>query len=465
VTAQPSSWAALLSGGRLPLFALLCLGVWLNAADAMVTSTIMPSVAADVGGYRYFAWATAGLLMGGIVAGASAGALSERLGLRGALLLGALTYATGCAASALAPGIFPFLAGRVIQGVGGGWVVGLVFVAIGVLFEEPLWPMIFASLSALWGVATVLGPLIGGVFAGAGQWRWTFWGFAGQGLLLAVATAVLLPREASPTHRRAAPWPQLVLVIAGVGCTAAADIAPSPAMALVLVLVGLSLLAAMLRVDSRSSRRLLPARAADLRSAAGAGYAMQFAVNAAAVTWTVYGAAILQSVYRLSPLAAGYVVAAEAVGWSAVAMFNARVPEAQRPARIRLGAALIPLALASLAVTLGRGPLAFVISEAVLLGAGFGLSFAFVNARVVGSLEEGERAVGSSAVPTVQMTGNAVGAALAGAVANLLGLSHGFNPQTARAAAPVLFGLFVPLAAAGWLAARRLAPTQLRPMA
>ena len=83
----PNGWADLLAEGRLPRFALICLGVWLNAADSLVTATIMPSVGAELGGYAYFSWATAGFLVGAILAGASAGRLSEIFGLRGATAL------------------------------------------------------------------------------------------------------------------------------------------------------------------------------------------------------------------------------------------------------------------------------------------------------------------------------------------------------------------------------------------
>src|SRR5258708_19993935 len=71
--ARDNSWAHLLADGRLPRFALICLGVWLNAADSLVTATIMPSVGAQLGGYAYFSWATAGFLVGAILAGASSG--------------------------------------------------------------------------------------------------------------------------------------------------------------------------------------------------------------------------------------------------------------------------------------------------------------------------------------------------------------------------------------------------------
>src|ERR1700741_2587396 len=100
-----SSWRDLLADGRLPRFALICLGVWLNAADSLVTATIMPSVGADLGGYAYFAWATAGFLAGAIVAGASAGRLSELFGLRSATALAGVIMALGCLISAASPNV------------------------------------------------------------------------------------------------------------------------------------------------------------------------------------------------------------------------------------------------------------------------------------------------------------------------------------------------------------------------
>ena len=89
-TAAPASgtWADVLGEGRLPLFALICLAVWLNAADSLITATIMPSVGRALGGYAYFGWATAGYLLGSVLAGASSGILALRFGLRSATAVG-----------------------------------------------------------------------------------------------------------------------------------------------------------------------------------------------------------------------------------------------------------------------------------------------------------------------------------------------------------------------------------------
>ncbi len=53
---ESDPWAELRSAKYAPLLALMCLGIWLNAADTLVTVTIMPSVARDIGGYEWFGW-------------------------------------------------------------------------------------------------------------------------------------------------------------------------------------------------------------------------------------------------------------------------------------------------------------------------------------------------------------------------------------------------------------------------
>src|SRR6185437_9798135 len=118
------TWRDLLRADRVARLALVCLGIWLNAADALVTATAMPSIVRDIGGYAYFAWPLATYLLGAIVGGASAGRLSERGGLRWALILPSAIYLIGCAISAVAPSIALFLVGRTLQGVGAGLIGG-----------------------------------------------------------------------------------------------------------------------------------------------------------------------------------------------------------------------------------------------------------------------------------------------------------------------------------------------------
>jgi len=454
---QVSGWKEVLGEGRFARFALLCLGVWLNAADALMTATIMPSVARDIGGYAYFGWAIAGYILGSIVAGASAGQLSLRFGVRRAMVIAALVYAIGCVVSAAAPEIASFLVGRLLQGIGAGWIVGLCYVAVGTMFPEHLLARVLAAISGVWGVATLLSPLIGGVFAEAGIWRWSFWLFAIQGGGFALASLWLLDEGGGTRLRDPLPLHQISVLTTGILCIAAAGLVPDVAQAMLLGFSGLCLLVLFVRLDGRSLAPLLPRETGNPFSAPAAGYMMIFMLSAGTISFGVYGSAIMQALHGSSPLVAGYVIGAEALAWSLAALAVSGLRDKWHSSFIVLGATCIVAGVVGLATFMPNGSLADVVVCALFLGGGFGLCWAFVTRRLLGSVRMEERAVASSAVPAMQLIGGAAGSAGAGAIANFLGFAQGIDAATAASGSFWLFASFVPVVALGWLAAWRLA--------
>ena len=94
------------------------------------------------------------------------------------------------------------LAGRTVQGLGGGALVALVYIAQDRFFPNRLVPRIIACLSVVWMASALCGPLVGGAFATAGLWRYAFWSFAVQGLLLAAVVRPLLARAGAGAARQ-----------------------------------------------------------------------------------------------------------------------------------------------------------------------------------------------------------------------------------------------------------------------
>jgi MFS family permease len=438
---------------RLPRFVLVCLAVWLNAADSLIAATIMPSVGRSLGGYAYFGWATAGYLMGSVLAAASSGVVALRLGLRSATVAAALLYTSGCVLSAVAPEIFTFLAGRILQGIGGGWLAGLSQVAIGLLFANRLLPRVYSAISSVWGIAVVVGPVLGGLFADAGSWRAVFWMFAVQGAVVAAAARVMLPagEVAAATHVVA--WRQLGIIGIGIILIAVADLAGDFAGTAALTSLGLGAFLLALKLDARGAVRLFHYGSDNPRTVHGAGYATLFLLYLATMGQLVYGPAVLQTLRGLSALAAGYVVGARALSWTAVALPVAELT-GQWPNRlIRLGAAAVLVGLASCALVFNDGHLAWVVVAGGLIGVGFGLSYAFITQGILGALTNEERAIGGAGIATVRLTGMAAGSAMAAAVANLAGFAHGFSVPAARATGVWVFLAALPVAVLACLSA------------
>ena len=451
-----TSFADLFSEGRAPRFWFICLAVWLNAADSLVTATIMPNVGADLGGYAFFSWAVAGFLMGAILASARAGRLSELLGLRSATTIAGIIFAAGCTISALAPNIGMFLAGRVVQGIGSGWVSGFAMVATALIFPHRHLARMFASTAGVWGIATILGPLIGGMLVQAGNWRADFWLFAVQAVLFKMAAPFLLRGSGGKRFHASIPWLQLTLLTVGVGAIALANLGANSIVAFSLVGSGLAIVLIVLWTDGAASVRMFPHRAGSLRTTAGLGYTAMFALFASSMGLIVFAPPILQAMRRLSPMSAGYVVAAQALAWTLTAFAVATASGRVETRCIRLGGACILASVVCLMLGLGQAPLVMVIASAALMGVGFGLCFSFINRRVLGVLSNDDRAIGASAFILVRQTGGAVGAAIAGATANLAGFKEGMTVFAAQSSSTWIFATALPLAVVGAWAAWQL---------
>ena len=436
----------------------MCLGVWLHAADALVATTVMPSAIEEIGGLPYIYWTIALYELGSIIAGAVTGVGVVALGLRTSMMASTLAYALGCVASALAPSMAVMLVGRLVQGLGGGAMLALSYVGVSQLFPERLWTRVLAIVSGVWGVSSLVGPLVGGAFAAVGFWRGAFWAFAVQAVLLVLLTPLLVgPRPAPAVAAGAVPGPQIAALTAGVVLISFAGVQTDVAAMSALAAVGLAILALVLRLERESAARLFPPAPLGLRTPWGAGYTMVLALATATVSFTVYGPLLMTRLFGVSPLTAGLMIATESIAWTIAALAFARATPAQEPALIRTGALLVAVGIVALAVTMPRGPVLALLPGGVLQGAGFGMCWAFVLRRIVAGVAADERERASAAMPTFQMIGYAVGAAASGIVANALGLTETAPDGVARVVAFWVFAAFLPLAALGVAGAFRTA--------
>src|ERR1700761_5813095 len=187
-------WAALLSGRNAILSLTLAGGVALHATNVFIATTILPSVVRDIGGLAYYAWNTTAFVVMSILGSALSTRLLRVAGPRGAYASAALLFGLGTAVCGAAHGMPVFIAGRALQGFGGGMLLAFAYAMIRLVFHESLWPRAIAIVSGMWGVATLTGPAVGGVFAELGIWRAAFWTLIPLCVLFAGLAAVVLPK-------------------------------------------------------------------------------------------------------------------------------------------------------------------------------------------------------------------------------------------------------------------------------
>ena len=471
--ASSATWSELFSGRNGWRALALTGGVALHAVNVHIVTTVLPSVVNEIGGLDWYAWSTTLFVVGSILGATLSVRLLARLGPRGACLAALVVFSAGSMACALAPAMPWLLAGRTVQGLGGGLLAALSYALIQLVFAPRLWPRAVALVSGMWGVATLCGPAVGGLFAQAGHWRWAFWSLLPLAAVQALLVAVQLRPAAGVRHERPSAMPripalQIGLLAASVLVIAASEFLSALAWQAAGVALGLALGVAATRIDRRAAVRLLPTGAYALRTPMGAIYA-SVVLLLIGTTTEIFVPYFLQLLHGHSPLSAGYLTAAMAGGWSAGSLLSSGRSGAGADRMLRAGPVACTLGLAALALLLpapGRfAPGLEMLLAAIALaavGLGVGIGWPHLVTRVMSLAPAGQEGLASASITTVQLYGMAVGAAVAGLVANAAGLSEPGGAAGARSAAAWLFASFAfAPALAAWLVVRFVAARRL----
>lgn len=453
-----AGWSALLKREWIPLLVALVGGVLLHSMNVLMLATVLPSIVADVGGTAMVSWPTTAFLASSIVAATCTGHLTKRLGARTAFCAGALVFGIGALVCAMAPTMGVVVAGRFVQGFGGGVLSAMAYVLVGRSFPEPVWPRVAALLSGAWSMAVLVGPMLGGVFATWGNWRGSFYAVTVLAALLAVIAARALPRARAATAgaARAIPGGRVALICLAIATMSAASVVTLPSTKAGLFLAAVGLLVTMILLDRRATAPLFPSDAFSLRSVTGIAMWFCLLVSVAYSPLSIFIPIFLQSLHGFDPLAAGYTVAGASMGWTVSSLVVAgRTP---RPAGRLLvaGPLAMGVGLAGVAILMPQ-PVLVLPGFIALVGVGIGACWGFGVQRLMGGARQGETELAASAVATVQQSGFALGAAAAGIVATLAGFSRDLSAQDVTAAAFWVPMSFAPVALVAALVGARLA--------
>jgi MFS family permease len=449
-TRTTGSWRTLLGRPYLRTSTLLASGVALYTTNEFLTSSLLPSIVADIGGERLYAWATSLYLVGSLVAATTVYAVLVRVGARSAYLLGFAVFELGSLVCAAAPGMEVLLAGRTLQGMAGGLLSGLGYAVINATLPRSLWTRASALVSVMWGVATLVGPAVGGLFAQFGAWRWAF----GAVALLTAAMALLVPVALTARrvdHSGAAPalkipvWSLLLLGAAALAVSVA-EVPHNGIATAGLLAVSVLLVAVFVVVDRRMSAAVLPP------SVFGSGplkwIYLTMALLQIAMMVVLYVPLFGQRLAHLNPVAAGLLGATLAAGWTVSEIVSASLNNPRVVARVVTAAPLVMVVgLALGAITLrDNAPFGIVALWALallIMGMGVGAAWPHLAAWAMECVDHAsEGGAAAAAITTVCLISGAFGAGLAGVVVST---AEGSDVTAARR----LFAVFMVLATVG----------------
>lgn len=443
-----SPWRQVLLRDTLFPVAVICGGVFIHALNIFILPPVLPTVVEEIGGISYYALASTMFILASIIGSAYVTKIFRSFGARNAYYVSTGLFIAGSIICALSPNLPVLIGGRILQGFGGGLMVALSYALLNATIERRLWSRIMSVVSSMWGFATLFGPALGGYLAETGQWRMTFWLLIPAAMLVVIGAQYAFPREDS-NGRKMVPVANLQLIVLSIAVLfiSISSLTTEIVSGGLLLLCGIGLIVFFSRIEKRAQVRLLPKGSVDMLKPYGMIFGV-ISIIALVVIWSnVFVSYFLQNIHGQSPLVAGYIAALVAGGWTLASFVtpgmtgrNANIAVFLSPVLMLSGTLIL------LVMMIGDGAfsnldLAITCIGVFLMGAGPGAAWPHITTWAMSDAPRGDGDLASSAIVLVQNAAMAVGAAMAGLIANSSGLVDPGGAEGARVAALWVYGV------------------------
>jgi EmrB/QacA subfamily drug resistance transporter len=418
------------------------LSIFLAAMESTVVATAMPRVVGSLGGLESYSWVFSGFLLTSTVTMPLWGRLSDLLGRRRVFLGGLAVFLAGSALAGLAQSMGQLIAFRMLQGIGAGSLMTIGMTVVGELFGLERRARMQGYISGVWGVASLCGPLIGGLLTDHLSWRWVFYVNLPFGAVAMALIAIGLGDESHAPRRPVIDYAGVGLFTTGVvalllGVLEAGRVARWTGVDVLgpLAVAGATL-AGFVAVERRATEPIVPLALFRVRvvlAAAVTGFLAGMAMFGAISFVPLY----LQSVSGLSATAAGLVLIPFVLGWVAMSIVSARLV-LRTGYRAVVSAGMVCLTAAFWLLSRWSESLTQPVAmrDALVGGVGMGLIMVPMLIAVQSAVPRAELGAATSMIQFFRTLGGAIGLSVMGTVMTWR-LSLGLGPAEA------LHGVFV----------------------
>jgi EmrB/QacA subfamily drug resistance transporter len=395
----------------------------LVALDSTIIATAVPSVVRDLGGFAHFPWLFSVYLLTTAVTTPLYGKLADVLGRKPVMYFGIATFLLGSVLCGAAWSMLTLIIFRAVQGIGAGAIQPMSMTIIGDLYTVEERARVQGYVAGVWGVSSVIGPTLGGVFAEYLSWRWIFF----VNLPLGAAAVWMLARHfKEKLERREHRIDYLGAALLISGCTllilatleGGTSWAWLSAPSIVIFALGVALVVAFVLVERRAAEPVLPLWVFRHRTLVGGNLAALI-VGALLIGLSSYVPNFAQGVLGASAVVAGFVLAAMTLGWPLSATFSGRIylkigfRNTSLIGSVTIVAGALVCAVLSQYTSIGM-----VAVACFIIGAGLGLMSAPSLVAVQSVVGWDRRGVVTGTNMFFRSIGSAIGAAVFGAIAN-----------------------------------------------
>ena len=415
-TGSPSSAVAL-------PFAAIVLAMLPAVLDQTILATGLPTIAADLGSLTDVSWLVTAYVVAAAASTPLWGKLGDRYGRKRLLELSLVVFVSASALCGAAQSITELIVLRAVQGAAAGGLMTLAMAAVGDLVSPRERGRYQGYIAATFAVATVIGPLLGGVLVDHASWRWVFYVNLPVGIAALVGLSLRLPAPETERPKRpldasgaallAGATSALMLTCVWGGDRYAWD--SGPILGLIAATVLLS--GALVVRERRAADPIVPFHLLRTRAVTVASTALFFG-TAALFAITVFVPLFLQTTTGASPTQAGLLLVPMMIGVTLSTTLSGRsIARTGRYKRFPIaGLALMTAALGLLAALAGDPSRAATGIALAVFGLGFGMVTQVLIVAVQNSVERRELGVATATTGFFRALGGAIGAAVLGAV-------------------------------------------------
>lgn len=303
----------------------IMLSLFLASMESTVVGTAAPTIVGQLGGLEHYAWLFSAYMLASTTTVPLYGKLSDLYGRRKVYLVAMTLFLTGSIFSGQAQTMTQLILARALQGIGAGGILPLAFTLIGEMFSLEQRTKMQGVFSGVWGVSSIIGPLLGGFLVDSLSWHWVFYINIIPGLLAASFVGFGWRDQNVSREKPAVDYAGAGLLVTAIvtlllGLT---DELAAP-LRLGLVLTSLLLFTLLLWVERRAVDPILPVAlfrerlfAATIAHGVLAGAAMFGSIS--------YVPLFVQSVLGTSATRAGITMSPMLLGWVTASIIGTRI--------------------------------------------------------------------------------------------------------------------------------------------